>query len=172
MTLSSKLGCWCADVGCSAVGCSIDRPTIFSAEPCHRPKSAVRPDPPVRCLPGLSSCLLLLCTRRPGCLPPLHIAHLLPQGQAKDPKVLRGLFYLAEVYLGRGSAGTPTLFDPALAKGRKAEAEAASKVRRCDEGGTCDITPVSKHNMFAPRQCCCMKVQVCRRPGLGVCHIC
>ncbi len=36
------------------------------------------------------------------------------QSQGKDTKVLRALYYLLEVYVGPGSAGTPTLYDPSL----------------------------------------------------------
>lgn len=70
-------------------------------------------------LPAYSTSTLTLLLHRPR----LQTT----QSQAKDPKVLRSLFYLAEVFLGRGSAGTPTLFDPALAKSRRAEANAAAQ---------------------------------------------
>lgn len=36
------------------------------------------------------------------------------QSQGKDARTLRSLYYLAEVYVCCGSAGTPTLYDPAL----------------------------------------------------------
>jgi hypothetical protein len=36
------------------------------------------------------------------------------QAQGKDVRALRSLFYLAQAYVGCGSAGTPTLYDPAL----------------------------------------------------------
>lgn len=36
------------------------------------------------------------------------------QAQGKDVRALRSLYYLAEVYVSCGSAGTPTLYDPSL----------------------------------------------------------
>lgn len=50
--------------------------------------------------------------------PPTHLLthpHTLSmQAQGKDVRALRSLYYLAEVYVSPGSAGTPTLYDPAL----------------------------------------------------------
>eukprot|EP00887_Chlorella_sp_A99_P007321 scaffold2.g7321.t1 len=48
-------------------------------------------------------------------LPPDALIQL---GAGKDVKLLRSLYCLAEVYVGKGSAGTPTLYDPALAAKR------------------------------------------------------
>lgn len=49
-------------------------------------------------------------------LPPNIVQLLAPllQNSSKDARVLRSLYYLLEVYVGAGSAGTPTLYDPAL----------------------------------------------------------
>lgn len=49
--------------------------------------------------------------------PPAHLALAgccALQSQSKDVKLLRSLYYLGAVYLGKGSAGTPTLYDPAF----------------------------------------------------------
>ncbi|KAL4422766.1 hypothetical protein ABPG75_008963 [Micractinium tetrahymenae] len=49
-------------------------------------------------------------------LPPEAVQLLVPlfQAQGKDVRALRSLYYLAEAYVSCGSAGTPTLYDPAL----------------------------------------------------------
>ena len=45
-----------------------------------------------------------------ACLPAPSCA----QSPGKDVRTLRSLYYLAEVYVCCGSAGTPTLYDPTL----------------------------------------------------------
>lgn len=49
-------------------------------------------------------------------LPTEAVQLLVPlfQAQGKDVRTLRSLYYLAQSYVGCGSAGTPTLYDPAL----------------------------------------------------------
>ncbi|PSC76102.1 short-chain dehydrogenase [Micractinium conductrix] len=49
-------------------------------------------------------------------LPPEAVVQLMPlfQAQGKDVRTLRSLFHIVEAYVSPGSAGTPTLYDPAL----------------------------------------------------------